>query len=109
MQKKSRLKQMRIAFQPTDDSDLVDFELLEMMFPWTDFLTQLALWCRMRLDEITADIKPPEGVDSLVQSLIEAVKESNSQVELHEPPSLLVIRRQPSLARTIVPSSAGQK
>jgi hypothetical protein len=105
----SRLKQMRIAFQPTDDSDLVDFELLEMMFPWTDFLTQLAQWCRMRLDEIMADIKPPEGVNSPVKSLIETVKESNSQVELHDPPSLPVIRRQPALTRTIVPSTAGQK
>jgi hypothetical protein len=106
---KARLKQIQAAFEPTDDGDSVDFELLDATFSWTGFLTQLALWCRMRLDEIMADIKPPEGVDSIVKSLIEAVKENNSQVELHEPLSPSVIPRQSTLTRTIVPSSTGQK
>ena len=102
----SRVEQILTAFQSTDDGDLVDFEQLDDMFPWTGFLTQLALWCRMRLDEIKEDIDK-EGVSSITKSLIRAVKDKNSQVDLRDPPSPIVSPRESNPPRTIISSSAG--
>jgi hypothetical protein len=71
-------------------------------------LTQLALWCRARLDEIKEDIDM-EGISSITESLIKAVTNDESQIEHRDPPSPVVESHKSTAATTILPSNAGGK
>lgn len=105
---KSRIREIRKAFQLNNDAveagDLVDFERLDEMFPWAAFLTRLVQWSRLRLDEIISNINHQGGLDHIVISLIEAVRENNSQIELeYDPPPATMG------PAAIKPSNAGRK
>ena len=108
----SRVREIQIALQSTEDGDALDFERLDEVFPWTGFLTQVAVWGRKRIEEIKSDINPPKGVDDIRRPLIKAFEQSNPEAELgelHEPSSPPAMPRQQPPARTIIPGNAGQK
>jgi hypothetical protein len=109
----SRVIDIREAFQQFEEAgesgDLVDFERLDEMFPWTGFLTRLVQWCRSRLIEIISGINQQGGIDHIVSSLIEAVKANNDQIELDYDPPTIAAPHQPPPAVTITASNVGQK
>jgi hypothetical protein len=106
---RSRVKEIQLAFQLTDDGIMVDYEQLGNMFPWSGFLEQLAVWSRKRLREIKRDVVPPEGVDNIIQSLHKAMKADNPEPEPVDSPSPQVLPRQQTLPRTITPGNTGQR
>jgi hypothetical protein len=58
-----------------DIGNLVDLPLLERLYPWSNFVTNLASWIRSRADEIDDHVKRQGGTEEVVRSLsIEAGK-----------------------------------
>jgi hypothetical protein len=112
---KHRIAKIRSTFRRGNDAvevgDLVDFEALEDMFPWVEFLTQLVQWSRWRVDEIKASIEQQGGPENITRSLIEFIHNHNSQVELnYEPPSAIMEPRYPLLPpASIKPGTSGHR
>lgn len=80
------------TFRQSEDArelgDLVDFDELEKLFPWRGFLASLAQWSRLRLQEISETIKQQGGVEEITRSLIELIKNNDSQVDIqYDPPA----------------------
>jgi hypothetical protein len=109
-----RINEIRSAFQQLDETvesgDWIDFERLDEMYPWSDFLTLLVQWCRLRFDEIVLCIRQQGGVDYMVEMLVEAVNKNNSQVDLnYEAPSPIMKSYHPPPAQAVIPATAGQE
>lgn len=83
---KARVDKIREAFRDTldavEEGDVVDFEFLDDEFPWIRFISNFVRWTRSRLDEITVSIKKEGGIETIVKSLIDRVKNSDSQADL---------------------------
>lgn len=111
---RNRVLDIREAFRQSEDAaqagDLVDFEQLDEQFPWSIFLVDAVQWTRSRLDEIEESIRQQGGVDNLVRSLIEAIKNSDSQVELsYNPHPSTTSPRQLLPSANIIPGTTGHK
>lgn len=82
----SRIDAIRATFNQGQDEvsggDRVDFEQLEIAFPWSGFLTHVVQWSGSRLNEINDSISQQGGVQNIAQSLIQAMKESDSQLDV---------------------------
>jgi hypothetical protein len=78
-----RVEQIRTAVrdheQAQQQGDLVDFEQLDELFPWDEFLTDLVSWARLRTDEIVASVQEQGGAVGIKEALSEAMKISGSQ------------------------------
>ena len=111
---RERVTLIREAFHHSEDAtqagDLVDFDLLEERFPWSDFLSKTVQWIRFRIDEIEESIRQQGGVDCLLKSLVEAIQSNNSQADIHfEPYPLITTPRQLLPSANIVPSNTGHR
>lgn len=90
---KERVMQIRSTFRDNSDAreagDLVDFEQLEELFPWLDFLTRLVSWSRAQVIEISRNIIRQGGVQNIAKELIEAIQniDSEASVVYLPPPS----------------------
>jgi hypothetical protein len=111
-----RVKLIHSTFRQSNDAlelgDLVDFDQLEEQFPWVKFLTDLVLWSRLRLEEISEGIKQQGGVKAITKSFVEAIKSNDSQVDINydpPPPSSVIAPRQLQPPAEIVPGSFGQR
>jgi hypothetical protein len=93
-----------------DAGDLVDFELLDELFPWLTFLANVIRWTRSRLAEIARSIKQQGGVDNITKSLVEIMRSIDSQIEVsYDPPSFIMESRQLLPAAYIIPGASGQR
>jgi hypothetical protein len=111
---RKRVLEIRNTFRQSEDAaqagDLVDFEQLEDQFPWSSFLAKAVQWTRSRLDEITESIRQQGGVDTLVKSLVETIKNNDSQAELSfEPHPSTTTPRQLLPSANIVPGTTGHR
>lgn len=111
---KQRVLDIREQFRQNADAveagDLVDFDALEEEFPWLAFVANFVQWSRLRLDEISRSIKKQGGVDNIVKTLIEAIKSSDSQVDInYDPPATVTAPRQLLPAPDITPGTTGQE
>jgi hypothetical protein len=109
-----RISALRETFRQSEDAaeagDLVDFDELEKQFPWAPFLVKIVHWARSRLDEIEESVRQQGGVDNLVKSLVEAIKNNDSQLELDfEPHPSLTTPRKSLPSTNIVPSTTGHR
>lgn len=52
-----------------DDGEIVDFDQLKELFPWTAFLSHFAQWTSTRLDELRAAIENQDGVQNIYEQL----------------------------------------
>ena len=101
----------RQSSEAVDAGDLVDFDLLDELFPWPSFLVSLVKWCRLRMNEVASRIREQGGIDKITRSLVIAVKEVDSQADLsyHDPPSFIADQPSSLPVANIVPSPAGQR
>lgn len=109
-----RVLEIRNAFRQSEDAvqagDLVDFEQLHDQFPWSTFLAGVVKWSRSRFDEIEESIRQQGGVGNIVRSLIEAIKDNNSQVELsYHPLPSTATPRQLLPPANIIPGTTGHR
>ena len=111
-----RMTDIRSAFRQSNDAielgDLVDFDQLEEMFPWLNFITDLVHWSRIRFDEIERGIEEQGGAEQIAASFIEAIKTYDSQVDISldpPPPSLIPAPRKLQPAAEIMPAPSGQR
>jgi hypothetical protein len=114
IQIKARVERIRKEFRNSEEAreagDLVDFEQLDEKYPWQDFVAELVTWARLRLDEITRCIQKQGGVDNIVRSLIETIKNNDSQVDLeYDPPATIMAPRHLLPAADIQPSPSGTR
>ncbi|KAG4439771.1 hypothetical protein IFR05_004739 [Cadophora sp. M221] len=105
-----RLALINGTFRNSDEArearDLVDFDQLNEMFPWSTFITHLVQWTRSRFTEITETINRQGGIDEITQSLIELIKSNDSQVEIqYDPPPTVTRKRELLPAANITQSS----
>lgn len=101
---------LRQSSEVADAGDLVDFDLLDEWFPWPSFLASLVKWCRLRMEEIARSIREHGGIDKITKSVVNAIKDVDSQADVYyDPPSFIM--EPPSLlpAANIIPTSAGQR
>ena len=90
-----RVKQIYAAFNKSDDAveqdDLVDFDLLDEQFGWSDFLADLVVWSRSRLNEIARSIEQQGGIHTITESLIDVMKSNDSQLDIayEAPPTIM--------------------
>lgn len=90
---KERVMQIRSTFRENSDArdagDVVDFEQLDELFPWLDFLTHLISWSRAQVVETSSNISKQGGVQNITKELIEVIQNIDSQtsVTYHPPPS----------------------
>ena len=93
-----RVKQIYAAFNKSDDAveqdDLVDFDLLDEQFGWSDFLADLVVWSRLRLNEIARSIKQQGGIETITEALIDAMKSNDSQLDVDYVPPPTIMRPQ---------------
>ena len=61
----TRLREIR-KFVTTNSRNPVKIAQLEKAFPWTDFLTHVVQWVRLRSQELEAQIAAQGGVDNIV-------------------------------------------
>jgi hypothetical protein len=111
---KERVMEIHDAFRESEDAvqagDLVDWEQLEEQFPWSGFQAKAVQWTRSRLDEIMESVRLQGGVNNIVKSLVETVKNNNSQAELDfEPHPSTTEPRQLLPSANIVPATSGHK
>lgn len=59
---------------------LVDLERLSATFSWSSFMTKLAAWCRIRLDEIEAQLEYQGGLENVVRALGDEIKRSAARL-----------------------------
>lgn len=73
-----RIEEIRRIFPENPQSlrtgRFVDFERLSASFPWSSFMTKLAAWCRMRQDEIQAQLEYQGGLENIVHALDDEIK-----------------------------------
>lgn len=78
-----RIETILSAFREGEDAqdaaDLVDFEKLEDMFPWLDFLTKLVNWSRKRLVEASQAIERQGGLDNVAKELMQVIQVEKPQ------------------------------
>ena len=111
---KERVLAIRDAFRESEDAaqagDLVDFDQLEEQFPWSGFQAKAAQWTSSRQDEITESVRLQGEVDNIVKSVVEMIKNNNSQAELNflpRPPTTEPRQLLPSA--NIVPATSGHR
>ncbi|KAF8862596.1 hypothetical protein BDZ45DRAFT_799084 [Acephala macrosclerotiorum] len=79
----NRFHEIRTAFrqskQAIEAGDVVDFDQLEELFPWSTFLTNLVSWARSRYDEISESIANQGGVEGIKADLLETMEIFDSQ------------------------------
>ncbi|KAL2065638.1 hypothetical protein VTL71DRAFT_3308 [Oculimacula yallundae] len=83
----------RNSEEAREAGDLVDFDQLYELFPWTTFITSLVQWSRSRFDDMSEAISQRGGVDEIAQSLVELVKSSDSQDSLQNNPPPAAIKK----------------
>lgn len=64
----TRLREIR-KYVTTNSRNTVKIAQLEKAFPWTDFLTHVVRWVRMRSQELEAQIAAQGGVDNIVDCI----------------------------------------
>jgi hypothetical protein len=111
---RERVLAIREAFRQSEDAaqagDLVDFDELEVQFPWSAFLAKIVQWIRSRLEEIAESVQQQGGIDNLVRLLVEAIKNNDSQTDLNfEPYPSTIAPRQLLPPANIVPSPTGHR
>ncbi|CZR63938.1 uncharacterized protein PAC_13835 [Phialocephala subalpina] len=78
-----RFNEIRTAFrqskQAIEAGDVVDFDQLEELFPWSTFLTSLVSWARARYDEISESVAKQGGVEEIRTDLLETMEMFDSQ------------------------------
>jgi hypothetical protein len=108
-----RVNQIYAAFNKSDDAveqdDLVDFDLLEEQFGWSDFLADLVVWSRSRLNEIARSIKQQGGIQTITQALIDAMKGNDSQLDVNYEPPPTIMRPQLLPSVDITPGVPGKR
>ncbi|KAG9241678.1 hypothetical protein BJ878DRAFT_545002 [Calycina marina] len=72
---KQRVFDIRVAFRysaPAKESgDLVDLESLSENFPWSEFITKMMMWGRLRLIELTNNVREQGGMELITEALKE--------------------------------------
>lgn len=94
----SRIDLLRKSFAADDNDgdeapitpDHVSSEMLEKLdelFPWSAFLSSVVRWARLRLAETNEAIEQQGGIENIVKTLVGAVQNLDSQIEIdYEPP-----------------------
>lgn len=96
---RARVESIREAFRNNPEAveagDVVDFEMLDLEFPWDSFIANSVQWARSRFDEVVETIKKQGGIEVIVRSLIETLNSNDSQVELQyvPPPTIMEPRK----------------
>jgi len=90
-----RVNQIDEAFNQGEEAaehdDVVDFDFLEQRFGWSNFLAKLVIWSRSRLNEISRSIREQGGIQTITQSLIDTMRNNDSQIEInYEPPPTIM-------------------
>jgi hypothetical protein len=79
---KERVLRIRSTFREgqlaKENEDMIDFEQLEELFPWLDFLTIIVNWSRTQLNQISKDIQSQGGVPNISKKLVEASQRPSS-------------------------------
>ena len=111
---RERVQEIRAAFRESEDAaqagDLVDFDQLEDKFPWLSFQAKAAQWTLSRQDEIMESVRLQGGADNIVKSVIEMVKNNNSQTDLDFLPHPSTTEpRQLLPSANIMPATSGHR
>jgi hypothetical protein len=109
-----RVDQIRGCFNAGDEAaehdDVVDFDLLEEHFGWSDFLAKLVTWSRYRLTEISRSIREQGGIQAITQALIDTMRNNDSQIEInYEPPPTIMRPRELLPPANITPGVPGKR
>lgn len=82
----TRVKAIFSAFREGEDAqdaaDVVDFEMLEEMFPWMDFLTKLVNWSRKRLVETSRAAEQQGGHESITKEFLQMTSRDSTSSRL---------------------------
>jgi hypothetical protein len=109
-----RVNQIYEAFdnsvEAAEHDDVVNFDLLEEHFGWSDFLAKLVIWSRNRLTEISRSIREQGGIQTITQALIDTMRNNDSQIEInYEPPPTIMRPRELLPPANITPGVPGKR
>jgi len=89
---RKRVSDIRDTFRYTsaaiENGDQVDFEALNDKFPWLDFITNMVVWSRLRLDELVASVTNQGGSQSITEALQTTVDVESPESPIVPPPRL---------------------
>jgi len=89
---RKRVEAIRNAFRyngaAVERRDLVDYELLNDIYPWLDFITNMVIWSRLRLEELLSSVEEQGGAQRVAEALEEIVDVESSDHPALSPPRL---------------------
>jgi len=88
---RKRVSDIRSAFRyasaAAEHGDLVDFEVLNESYPWLEFITNIVIWSRLRLDELISSVEKQGGAQSIAEAL-EDIVDVDPDHQVVSPPKL---------------------
>lgn len=93
--------------EAVEQDDLVDFEILDEEFRWSDFLADLVVWSRARFNEIARSIKEQGGIHTITRELCDRMQKDDSQLDINYNSPLAIMASQTSSSADSKPNAGG--